>query len=65
MVLWCYVVLKSPWQILSKKVEAKIFNLKYIIIACMMLHNFCIAKHDLCNPCWCSSVEELELNNSY
>ena len=27
-----------------------------------MLHNFCIAKHDPCNPRWRLSVEKLELN---
>ena len=29
-----------------------------------MLHNFCIAKHDPCNPWWRLSIEELELNNT-
>ena len=32
-------------------------------MACMMLHNFCIAKHDPRNPRWRLSVEEIELNN--
>ena len=29
-----------------------------------MLHNFCVAKHDPCNPCRRLGVEELELNNT-
>ena len=33
-------------------------------MACVMLHNFCIAKHDLCNLRWRLSVEDLELNNT-
>ena len=33
-------------------------------MACVMLHNFCIAKHDPCNTPWSLSVKELELNNS-
>ena len=34
-------------------------------MACVMLHNFCIAKHDdLCNPRWRLSIEELDLNNT-
>ena len=33
-------------------------------MACMMLHNFCLAKHDPCNLCWRLSVEKLELNNT-
>ena len=60
----CYGMLKSRWRILYKKAESKVFNLKYIIMACVMLHNFCIAKHDPCNPRWRLSVEELQLNNT-
>ena len=33
-------------------------------MAWVMLNNFCIAKHNPCNPHWHSSVEELELNNT-
>ena len=29
-----------------------------------MLHNFCIAKYNPCNPCCRLSIEELELNNT-
>ena len=46
----CYGMLKIRWRILYKKAESKVFNLIYIIMACVMLHNFWIAKHDLCNP---------------
>ena len=60
----CYDMLKSRWRILYRKAESKVFNLKYIIMACMMLHNFCLAKHDPCNLCWRLSVEKLELNNT-
>ena len=60
----CYGILKSCWRILYKKVELKIFNLKYIIIAWVMLDNFCIAKNTPCNPRWRLKVEELELNNT-
>ena len=57
-------MLISRWRILYKKAKSKVFSLKYIIMACVMLHNFCIAKHDPCNPPWRLSVEELELNNT-
>ena len=60
----CYGMLKSCWQILYKKAESKVFNLKYIIMACVMLNTFCIAKYDPCNPRWRLIVEELELNNT-
>ena len=33
-------------------------------MACVMLHNFCIAKHDPCNLPWSLSVKELEVNNT-
>ena len=33
-------------------------------MACVKLHNFCIAKHDPCNSRWRLSAEELELNNT-
>ena len=61
----CYGMLKIHWRILYKKAESKVFNLKYVIMACMMLHDFCIAIHDPWNPRWRLNVEELELNNSY
>ena len=60
----CYGMLKSHWRILYKKAESKVFNVKYVIMACMMLHNFCIAKHDPCIPRWRLSVEELEVSNT-
>ena len=60
----CYRMLKRRWRILYKKAESKVFNLKYIVMACVVLHNFCITKHDPCNPRWRLSVEELELNNT-
>ena len=60
----CYGMLKSRWRILYRKAESKVFNLKYIIMACVMLHNFCIAKLNPCNPRWRLSVEKLELNNT-
>ena len=45
----CHGMLKSRWRIIYKKAESKVFSLKYIIMASVMLHNFCIAKHDPCN----------------
>ena len=56
----CNGMLKSLWRILYKKAESRVFN----YATYMILHNFFIAKHDPCNPCWRLSVEELELNNT-
>ena len=33
-------------------------------MTCVMLHNFCTAKHGPCNPRWRLNGEELELNNT-
>ena len=41
----------------------KMYNLKYVIMACVMLHNLCIAMNVPWNPCWKLSVEELVLTN--
>ena len=38
------------------------YDLKYVIMACVMPHNFCIHTNDACNPHRKLSVEELELN---
>ena len=58
-----YGMLKSRFRILYKKTEMKVFNLKYIIMTCTMLHNLCIARRDRCNPRWRLSVDELELGS--
>ena len=39
----------------------KIYNLKYVVTACVMLHDLCIATN--INPRWRLSIEELELTN--
>ena len=56
-------MLKGRWGILYKKTEMKMCNLKYVVIACLMLHNLCMATNDPCNSHWRLSVEELELTN--
>ena len=52
-----YGMLKVRWRILYKKTEMKHHNLKDIIIGCVMLHNLCIVKNDLCKPRWCLTVK--------
>ena len=37
------------------------YNLKYVIMSCMMLHNLCISVNDPCEPRWCLEVKELGL----
>ena len=57
-----YDKLKSRWRILYQKTELKIYNLKYVIMACVMLNHFCIHTNDPCNTRWKLSLEEVELN---
>ena len=37
----------------------KKFNLKYVVMSCIMLHNLCMELHDPYEPRW--KVEEMEL----
>ena len=56
-----YGMLKGRWRILYKKCEARMFNMKYIIMSCVLLHNLCIQMNDPCNPRWKLQVTELNL----
>ena len=56
-----YGMLKGRWRILYKKVECRLFNLRYVIMACIALHNLCLARSDPCQPRWRLDVEQLDL----
>ena len=56
-----YRMLKGRWHFLYKKTKAQPENLCYIIMACIALHNLCIAENDPCKPCWQLEVHELNL----
>ena len=56
-----YGMLKGRWRFLYKKTEAQPENLRYIIMACIALHNLCIAGNDPCKPRWQLEVHELDL----
>ena len=56
-----YGMLKGRWRFLYKKTEAQPENLRYIIMACIALHNLCIAENDPCKPRWQLEVHELDL----
>ena len=58
----CYGMLKGRWRVLYKKTECRLDNLKYVIMCCIMLHNFCISTNDPCKPRWILAVEELSLH---
>ena len=52
---------KRAFRILYKKTECRFFNLKYIVIASVMLHNLCIDVNDPCLPCWRLHVKNISL----
>ena len=54
-------MLKGRWRILYKKTEVRNFNLKYVVMACIMLHNLCIEHNDPCEPRWKLEVKDIEL----
>ena len=56
-----YGMLKGRWRFLYKKTEAQPENLRYIIMACIALHNLCIAENDPCKPRWQLEVHKLDL----
>ena len=59
----CYGMLKGRWRIIYKKIEIRKHNLKFVVMACIMLHNLCIHIDDPCNPRWQLDVTELFLND--
>ena len=54
-------ILKGRWRILNKKTECRLFNLCYVIMASIALHNLCIELADPCQPRWILKVQELAL----
>ena len=44
-----YGMLKGRWRLIFKKCESKMHNVKYVIMACVLLHNLYIARQDPCN----------------
>ena len=54
-------MLKGPWRILYKTIEMRTFNLKYVVMACIMLHNICIELNDPCKSRWKLDVQNIDL----
>ena len=47
------------YSILYKKIECCRFRLRYVIMACIALHNLCIELTDPCQPRWKLEVQKL------
>ena len=60
-----YGMLKGRWRILFKKIECQLFNLRYIVMACMGLHNLCIEISNPCLPKCRLDVDDLILFEKY
>ena len=58
-----YSMLKGRWQIIYKNCDCKMYNIKYVIMAVVSLHNICIGRNDPCKPRWGLSVDDIELIN--
>ena len=56
-----YGMLKGRFRILYKKTECQLFNLKYIVMASLILHNLCIDVKDSCLPPWRLHVKNISL----
>ena len=56
-----YGMLKGRWRFLLKETECRLHNIRYIIMACIALHNLCIDENDPCEPRWVLEVDELDL----
>ena len=54
-------MLKERWRILFKRTECRLFNLRYIIMACIALHNLCIHVSDPCKQRWKLKVKDFDL----
>ena len=56
-----YGMLKGRWRILYKKTECRLKNIRHVIMACIALHNICIARDDPCKARWRLEIENLHL----
>ena len=56
-----YGMLKGRWRFLLKETECRPNNIRYIIMACIALHNVCIDEDDPCEPRWQLEVDDLAL----
>ena len=45
-----YGMLKGRFRFLYEKTECESNNLRYVIMACIALHNICISENDPCQP---------------
>jgi hypothetical protein len=54
-------MLKGRWRYLYKRTECHLDNISLVIMACITLHNFCIAQNDPCDPRWRLEVGDINM----
>ena len=54
-------LLKGRFCIFYKNTECRLFNIKYILMASVMLHNICIDVNEPCLARWCLHVKNISL----
>ena len=59
--LFLFECVFSKGLALLKETECRLHNIRYIIMACIALHNLCIDENDPCEPRWVLEVDELDL----
>ena len=56
-----YGMLEDRWRILYRKTDMRNFNLRYVVMVCIKLHNLCIEHNNPCEPRWRLEVNDLKL----
>ena len=54
-------MLKGRLRIIYKKSECKSYNVKYVVMAVVLLHNICVYSNDPCKPRRKLSLNDIEL----
>ena len=56
-------IMKGRWRLLHKKTECRLDNIKYAILASIVLHNICTHFLDPCKPRWVLKAKRLSVRN--
>ena len=57
-------MIKGKWHIIYKKCTCKLYNIKYVIMAILLLHNICVHRNDPCKPRWRLSLDDIKLTDT-
>ena len=54
-------MLEGRWRLIYNKCECKLYIIKYVFMAAVLLHNICIYRNDPCVPRWRLDVDHFDL----